>query len=518
MSPVLARRLTIDRYTTMGEFATALRRTLRSANKILALLFAGLVGFLFLTGSVGTGAFALMVAPTLATLVLWRNKGIGLPLLPMMAIQHLMTYGLPIAIQHEDVFRYPPEMLLLAGVEVFAFLSALALAWWAGMEVISPSPAVAYCLQGVDREGVGGLSRLGFGLVVGSTGFLILRSLGGADFIYSILPSGSGAIVAAATATTSACGFFLVAMIVGTGSAPLWQRIAFWLTLFLNCFISASSFLLSGAAVSLWSALIGLFWSTGRLPMRFLVITLAILSFLNIGKSTMRERYWNRDDDEGTVQSFQLADIPNHYAEWALVSYETILGVPPEEPATVTLRPATTKKGQSLLERFNNLQNLLFVIDAMREGGLPALGGRTYSLIPPLLLPRILWPDKPRTHEGQVILNTHFGRQDLEGTFQTYIAWGLLPEAYGNFGAITGAILLGVAMGFFFAWLENFTSAKPLLSAEGFLAFSLFLGLANSFEMVASVMVTSIFQSILLVALACAPFVRRKPVGHRPEA
>jgi hypothetical protein len=174
-----------------------------------------------------------------------------------------------------------------------------------------------------------------------------------------------------------------------------------------------------------------------------------------------------------------------------------------------------TPEGQSLLDRINNLHNLIFVINAVEADHIPPLYGATYTLIPPLLLPRIIWPDKPRTHAGQILLNTYFGRQDLAATFKTYIAWGLLPEAYGNFGAIAGGIVLGVFLGFFCAWSENFTARKPILSAEGFVFFVIFLNMANSYEMVASLLITAIFQSIVPVMIACAPFVRRGTVERR---
>jgi len=115
------------------------------------------------------------------------------------------------------------------------------------------------------------------------------------------------------------------------------------------------------------------------------------------------------------------------------------------------------------------------------------------------------------------MLNVHFGRQVSEQTFTTYVAWGLLAEAYGNFGPIKGVLFLGLFLGIVFAWAENFTTRKPLLSTEGFLAFAVFLGLANSYEMAASVMITSIFQSLVPVAVACVPFVRQKVVV-RPSA
>ena len=91
----------------------------------------------------------------------------------------------------------------------------------------------------------------------------------------------------------------------------------------------------------------------------------------------------------------------------------------------------------------------------------------------------------------------------------TYIAWGLLPEAYGNFGPILGALSMGGFLGFAFAWIENLTARKLVVSMEGFLSLSLLLNLMNSFEMVASVLVTSTFQSFIVIVATSAPFVHR---------
>jgi hypothetical protein len=272
-----------------------------------------------------------------------------------------------------------------------------------------------------------------------------------------------------------------------------------------QCFVTASGFLLSGTMTMIFSVLIGLFWGSGRMPWRFIIVVLALLSFLNLGKFTMRERYWKQEDAQG-VPEFSLAEMPAYYVEWIDASVDAINA---ESANAKNIFTGQDKKaeGQSLADRVNNLQNLLFVVDATGAGQIKPLGGATYSLIPPLLVPRILWPDKPRTHEGQILLNVHFGRQDLQSTMKTFIAWGLLPEAYGNFGPIAGAIIVGACIGVFFAWIEKLVAHKLLLSIEGFLSFTLFLGMANSFEMVASVLITSIFQSLFPVILASMPFV-----------
>ncbi len=218
----------------------------------------------------------------------------------------------------------------------------------------------------------------------------------------------------------------------------------------------------------------------------------------------MRERYWGNDYEPATQVT--IARLPEYYAEWLQVSFNAVLENnlnKPTEPGDAT---SQGNKNQTLLDRIDNLQNLLFVIDAIDVGHIKPLHGATYALIPPLLVPRVFWPDKPRSHEGQVLLNVHFGRQDLDSTFATYIAWGLLPEAYGNFGAFSGSIILGTFLGFLFAWIEKYTARKLVMSVEGFLSLSLLMNLMNSFEMVASVLVTSTFQSFMIIVAASMPF------------
>jgi hypothetical protein len=294
-------------------------------------------------------------------------------------------------------------------------------------------------------------------------------------------------------------------------------RTAFWLFLIANCLINASGFLLSATSLVLAAVVIGLFWSSGRIPWIFILTAASTVSILNMGKYEMRERYWENPDEE-QVRPSGLSGLPTIYVEWTQASWDAFTFTGSEStPKGFNQRDRAIKKKQGLLDRLNNLQNILFVIDATNTGNIPTLNGQTYTLIPALLIPRILWPSKPRTHAGQVMLNVHFGRQDLQSTFTTYIAWGLPAEAYGNFGPFKGMIILGVVLGVFFAWAELFTARKPILSTEGFVSFVVFLGLANSFEMVASVMITSIFQSIVPVVAACAPFVRHK-IMVRPPA
>jgi hypothetical protein len=256
------------------------------------------------------------------------------------------------------------------------------------------------------------------------------------------------------------------------------------------------------------AALIGLFWSSGRIPWRLIVVVTAFLSFLHLGKFEMREKYWETEDGEAVAPT-ALSDLPVRYMEWFDASYRNLTGSGEES----NLFGPEQNETASMLDRVNNMQNLLYAINAVDGQRVPTLDGATYALIPQLLIPRILWPEKPRTHEGQVLLNVHFGRQVLSATYKTYIAWGLLPEAYGNFGGWWGAVVLGVALGLIFAWLENASANKPVLSLEGLLTFAIFSGIAISFEMVSTVLVTSLFQTSIVICLACLPFVEETNFG-----
>jgi hypothetical protein len=497
----------LNRYTEISELSGKVRNVIKRIRIPLIVALAAEWIYLVFIGRPGAEAFALIGVGTSISLSLWPSRAVGLPLLPMMVIQSLIIYGVPIAVGHEIITTYPPGFVTAAGFEVMVFDLVLGLAWIAGMRMFRPAPPVSYVLQEFNRDGIKGWARLGFGLISLATGFQVLQGMNLADGLFALLPGGSNSIIYALVSVVSACGFFLASMMIGGKRASLLEKIIFWAILVLNGMISAQDFILASAAANLITVAVGFFWSDGRVPWRYLVIAMTALSFLNMGKTTMRERHWGNAYEPATQRSF--LQLPAYYAEWINVSLDALIENNLEAKHGSDSTASTANKNQTLLDRIDNLQNLLFVIDAIETDHVAPLHGQTYAIIPPLLVPRIFWPDKPRSHEGQVLLNVHFGRQDLNSTLETYIAWGLLPEAYGNFGAITGSIVLGLVLGLLFAWIENYTSRKLVMSTEGFLSLSLLMNMMNSFEMVASVLVTATFQSFIIIIAASMPFVRR---------
>lgn len=508
----------LDRYTQISELGGTMHVFLRRGIFFIATIVAILTIRLYLQDAPGwLGLFYIGIGACIA-LKVWQSFGIGLPLLPMVAIQHLAVYGLPLYNRDETTASYAESFLNQAGLEILVFLVSTTIAWRFGMQVFFPSKPYAYALRMFIVDGNSTLRKVGMGLVGGVTGYQILDALQLTEIIFSLLPNGSYSILSAAINSSGMAGYFLLSMWVGTGQTKGGAKLLLWGSFALNGVLLSSGFLLSSTTNYVAAIVLGSFWGSGRLPVKFLTITVALLSFFHVGKFEMRERYWEKEG--GGQHIFHLSEIPVHYAEWAESSYRLITTAGNSDSGFQTDELTTTKqkKNQSMIGRVNNLQNLLYAIRSVEVQRIPTLDGATYILIPPLLIPRIFWPEKPRTHEGQIMLNVHFGRQSMLDTFSTYVAWGLVPEAYGNFGAIWGSVILGAALGFLFAWLETATARKPLLSMEGLVTFAVFIGLAVSFEMVASVLITSIFQSVLTIIMACSPFVDRRLVVRPTES
>lgn len=437
----------------------------------------------------------------LLSLSLWRGHGVGLPLIPLIAVQHYVVYGLPILSDNPVVFAYPEALLNQAGFEVFLFLISSSLAWRFAQNQIRWGSHSAHAIRDMSQESGKGLARIGLLLIAVVTGYNLGESSGLLGSFLRSLPAGTQPVIAALTKASSIIGYFLVGLYIG--SKPKQKGIAaiYWLSFSINAFLGAASLLLSSASILVAACVIGLFWGSGRMPWRFLAVMGVVLSFFHIGKADMRRIHWT-DESYATVS---LENLPSFFTKWAEISWDII-----NVTDSLSNVDVETEDSDSMVNRVNNLQNLVYAIDAIDERGIAPLRGDTYKMVPSLLIPRIFWPDKPRAHAGQVMLNVHFGRQTLEATFRTYVAWGILPEAYGNFGRFWGSIILGITLGIMFAWLEKKSAPKPLMSTEGLLSIVLFAGFAISYEMVASVLVSSIFQSILITAAAMIPFVSRQ--------
>jgi hypothetical protein len=487
---------------TCATLAQLVQAPLRRRLGLVIGLGLALLTLLFVLEFPHADALALIALGAAVPLILWvRQLRPGLPILVLVALQTLAIFGLPILTRNPSLENYLPGDVLAAAQEVLFFGLALGLGWSLAQARLGPAspPRFWWSLKFISAGRPETLQRAALALLGAAALYLLLLQQGLLEPVFRTLPQGAFSLARTLCDAAVVAGGLIGGFVVGSRAMPTRARVAFWALVGVVFLVNSSGILLSANSAPLAAVLLGLFLGARRPPWIFLGVVVAALSLLNLGKFEMRAVHW---DEHGQARRVPMEHYPAFYGEWIERGLRLA-----ETPSTASDLPAG---GQRLTDRLDNLQNLLFAQVAIEHRGIELLGGATYTLIPPLLIPRLLWPEKPRTHEGQILLNVHFGRQSLEDTFTTYIAWGLLAEAYANFGPLFGALFCGLVLGLLVGALERWAKPYPITSLQTFFLLIITVNLLLSFEMVASVWVTSLFQLLTALLLGVAPLSERR--------
>lgn len=480
-----------------GILSTRSAGAFRASIAVLLLLGLAAAARLVVTKPDYVVPFLIIAIPAILSLYTWTSaRDHGLPLLPIFILQQAVVYGLPLIIDHPGLKFVKVDIVLTSAVGTGSFLLFCLGGWFVGKASATSKPSRANLVVAAGSRAQDrclGISLLLLTLCLSfhlsSRSGILYQVVPGVDRLFSMMRN----FATAAGAMGALFGGLAI------GSRPTLARAWIFWSLFAAIFLlEIADVLLSGAAGIVLSAGIGLTLGSRKMPVKFLLATFAVVGFLNQGKFVIRERYWNEDSNTSGVS---LVALPSIYADWCHASLSAFMGN--QVGKQVTLQSdKEDDEGQSFLERVNNLQNMTYVMECFYERGAKPMMGETYALIPPLFVPRFLWQDKPRTHEGQVRLNLHFGRQaSVEETEKTYIAWGLLPEGVGNFGPVGGPMILGLILGFVMGWLETVSRRKRVFSVEGMALAGTLLMVATSYEQVASVFLTATFQFVVAAVM-----------------
>lgn len=462
---------------------------------LIAVLVAGVYGLPH------TGALAWIIGGSLVPIMAWSKlRHPGLPLVCLISLQTIAIFATPIISQNPSLENYPASDLFWAGFEVCVFSLAIALGWRLafGLDLPATPPRHYHGLSFIDPTKPRTLCRASLILLGLGTAFQFTQATGVVDLANGILPAGVFPVVRTFFEAAALAGALIGAYASGNDMMLRGEKRGFWALLVFYFLLRAASILLSTVAGIVTAATVGYFLGAKRPPWLFLTLTILGLSFLNLSKFEMRAKYWN---EYGYLERIPPVELPGFFGEWALYSLNIITfnrNITAEEEAV----------GQRLTDRLDNLQNLLFVQSAITHRDHPPLLGETYALIPQLFIPRFLWPDKPIAHEGQVMLNVHFGRQRKEDTVRTFVAWGLLAEAYGNFGSVWGPLFCGLFLGAGIGGMERLIRPYPVASLQAFFFLIIAVNFSLSFEMVAGVWITSVFQMIVALLVSVIPFSR----------
>lgn len=425
-------------------------------------------------------------ASWLAVLKLWTLRaGPCLPILPLALLVRWLVYALPLIVL--PAAQLPDPLIDLVAPSLLIWPWAIFCGWalfpdhWLRLR---PQPSLL---------GFGSAIALLPHLLLGAA--LVLFWMLNSELYWSLL--GPLATSLRNPITT------LIALLILPGGfigAFRWARgqlqdpPVFWVLVVLFFATYLLSFLLSSAQNLVLAVLLGLWVGRARQALPITLSLILMLAFLHPGKFAMREKYW-----DGAIPK---PSPPELMLEWVNASVDQLFN------------PQPSAKVQGLDKRLSNLGMLAYV-NVQLQNGTPPLDGASYALIPQVLIPRVLNSEKVRSQEGQVLLNLHFGRQATRAqTETTYIAWGFLPEAVGNFGPWLGPFLVGLAFGALIRAAELRGAAQDLLSKPGLESLVLMVLCTSSYEMVATTFSAAAFQIIILIEILCSLLIGRSSYGR----
>lgn len=401
----------------------------------------------------------------------WAERAkFSLPIFEVFMITGLNTYAIPLLAGHEQLERFDSRVVTTAAMAVIAF-QLTAIATYAA---VTASPARDASLR---RELIGkDASRfLTTGLFL-ATAYTVVNQF--TDWI----PYEYNGLIRAVAFALGILASFLQSRRWGTGELKPAERPLLVILVLIQALAGASSLMLINAIPILLLCLLGYVSGARRIPILPIITLLPLLAVLHNGKAAMREKYWGPNGNERI--DIKVGDVPGLYTEWFSMGLET--------------REDVKERGRNakLLERTSLLHILCLVVSITPERQ-PYLDGKTYADIPGQFVPRILWPEKPGAHVSTSTLSIYYGLQTEEDTAKTTIGFGLLAEAYANFG-IVGTILVGLAFAAFFKKAVGWGADSPMLSYPGLLLVVL---IAWSFqtEYTVSLWVSSLFQAVVVV-------------------
>jgi hypothetical protein len=432
-----------------------------------------------------SGACLIAFAALLPTYLWLRGKTIGLPIFPIYALTHLWTYAIPLVIDFPEVARYTPEMHLQASLTTSGFLFLGTFVWYQFVK-LPPSRTMAVRVF----DGKKGERYILVGYAAG-----VMFSIAFAAQ-WTDMDAGLFALIRGSIYAVTYLSSFALAYRWGTLELSGKKTTIFLLLVAIYVLANSATLLLVNALSGLMLVSIAFCLGRRKIPLLPLIVLAIFVIPLHYGKADMRNKYWHKNESS----SFQPWDYPAIYAEWAGYSYQHLFDSEDE---------GGDSSPQAFMQRAG-LINLLLLVQEQTSNEVPFLNGATYSMIPRLLIPRFLDPEKPASHEGTSLLNIHFGKQTREDTLSTTIGWGLLNEAYANFG-FWGAGALAIVLGTLYGAATRWSMGCPVLSARYLFAI-LLISMAFQTEFSAGVYISALFQSTVPL-LALSFFLMKRSQG-----
>lgn len=409
----------------------------------------------------------------------WARRGtMQLPVFEIFLLTTANTYALPLLNDRADLRAYPSDVITSCGFMVLLFQS------------------VIICTHGLIRGQAGRTpffteeiltdkmqTYIGYGLVL-STVYAYLNI-----FYEGLIPYDINSVLRAIFSGIGLVVTFIQARRWGQGLLRRNERTLFVCLFAAQVVMNFSTLFLVVGISSILLCLVGYVAGSRRLPIVLTTVFLVVIALLHNGKSAMRARYWDDNGDHRQVSPGELVPFFTQWIAEGLAAHES---------------DGDQQMTKNLIDR-SSLFQILCLVAYYTPDHQPFLDGDTYWDIPGQFIPRFFWPEKPVGHISTYKLAIYYGLQTEEDTAKTTIGFGLIAEAYANFGFF-GIGALAFALGVFYKLVEARTVRSPLLSYAGLFLIVL---MAWSFqtEWPLSLWLSSMFQTS--VAILGLPFIIR---------
>lgn len=474
---------------TRGEFrspydlASRHRRIMMTSFWLGALVLL-ILGFISSPSIQGLLSYVLVCSAALLPALLWCSGRVhGLPLYPLFGFSFVWSYALPLLIGQRDVSLYLPAEQLSAGLKVTLFLFTGTVVWWL---ITTSRPVRPRSYYELSHENS---SKLLLFVILSA---VFYQMAGNANWL-AYIPGALVSLLRSLSLGLSIIAVFVLSYSIGRRSLRSSEKKIFIVLLALYLFATAAGLLLSFAAIIWAVAIVGYVVGKRVLPWRVITLAIAMLTILHLGKVEMRHQYWahsQRSSFEEHSSNLYPWEYPRWYSEWITYGVRKIF-ITPEEEFQVA-EEATHSEFFSLVDRAS-LFHILLKFQAETPSNVPFLYGATYKIIPPLLIPRFLYPNKPISHEGSIMLAVHYGYQTRHSAGSTRIGIGMLAESFANFGFV-GLILIGSLLAALFGAVTRWSMYTPILSGRAMFAIVL-MSMSLQRELTAAVFCTTLFQT-----------------------
>lgn len=192
-----------------------------------------------------------------------------------------------------------------------------------------------------------------------------------------------------------------------------------------------------------------LFHLRKRFPWQWIMALVGFMVIFNPAKHIVREQLFRDGGSRGAFESTERA-----FQAWGDALERTwSFDSPGSTDAERHLRTTLTRLD------YNWAGALIYTLVPR---ALPHEGGRTYEDIPMVLVPRVLYPDKPSSQDYfRTRWTIRLGIQTWEGAKRTAIAIPAAGEAYWNFGWL-GVLLIPLAVGLGVGGLVYLAPSNPV--------------------------------------------------------